>query len=448
MVLYRDDHQDNLILRDEQQLHFTMQQSDHAYINDSVRLGLALTSTESIYLQDDYQLNQIIPSDEQAQIRDDVLSKHHHRILIDERVTATAIDISQQRISLSHVETIAIDDESSVLSVLALSTDKLGLFDKVNHQQLVRENINERIKIDDSHRRVQVYRLDFSDDLSLHDGVSKSFIAIKVYQGITVDDTWFTQKSHGVHLTESMLVRDTHLNQFSVQVDDVVSIIDDVQGILVANQLSDENALIQEQWQAQQHLQQLVNEHINVMDSLSQQVIAHDDIHEWLWVQAEQPSEWQRGLAWTANTDNWAMSRYEDFPYTDLCVIDGVLYGCNAQGVFRLQDHQQEVHAYLRYGQLDIGQGQLVHPNACYMEYQLQGVNKQLSMEIETTQLGTTNRYRYHLRDERADYLTNGRVQFGRGLRGRYFALDVRLSAHYAYIPHLSLDFTATSRRV
>ena len=40
--------------------------------------------------------------------------------------------------------------------------------------------------------------------------------------------------------------------------------------------------------------------------------------------------EKQYGYAWTANVDTWAMSRYQDYGFSELVVIDGVLYGVGA----------------------------------------------------------------------------------------------------------------------
>ena len=40
--------------------------------------------------------------------------------------------------------------------------------------------------------------------------------------------------------------------------------------------------------------------------------------------------------AWTANVDTWAMSRYQDYGFSELVVINGVLYGVAEDGVYRL----------------------------------------------------------------------------------------------------------------
>ena len=89
-----------------------------------------------------------------------------------------------------------------------------------------------------------------------------------------------------------------------------------------------------------------------------------------------------------------------------------------------------------------------MHPIAAYMEYELSGVNKSLQVGVSTTQSGTQQTYFYPLANEVANHLTNGRVLFGRGLRGRHFAFVFNISAESGYINDLSIDMTATKRRV
>lgn len=153
------------------------------------------------------------------------------------------------------------------------------------------------------------------------------------------------------------------------------------------------------------------------------------------------------GQAWTANTDTWAMSRYAPYSFDGVTVINEQLYAWNAQGVFRLGPSSELVHGHIQTGKLDFGEV-LVHPTAAFLEYQLSGADKQLSIAVTTTQSGEPSSYTYVLPDEDADHLTNGRVFFGRGLRGRHFSFGISLSAQSASINSLSLDFTKTARRI
>jgi hypothetical protein len=79
------------------------------------------------------------------------------------------------------------------------------------------------------------------------------------------------------------------------------------------------------------------------------------------------------------------------------------------------------------------------------LEYSLDG---QLSVDVGTTQTGYQQTFNYVLRKEPSDYLTNGRVIFGRGLRGRHFEFSVNIQGTTAYINDMVVNITKTKRRI
>lgn len=154
------------------------------------------------------------------------------------------------------------------------------------------------------------------------------------------------------------------------------------------------------------------------------------------------------GQAWTASTDSWGMSRYAPYTFQSIAVIDGVLYGMTDDGVYRLDSEQQTIAGHIATGKLDLGKGALTHPLGAYLEYELSGSSKQLQMDVTTTQSGAAQTYSYVMPNELADELTNGRVIFGRGLRGRHFTLSLRMTGERGYINDLNVETASTKRRV
>lgn len=148
--------------------------------------------------------------------------------------------------------------------------------------------------------------------------------------------------------------------------------------------------------------------------------------------------------AWTSNTETWAMSRYEGLPVNRLTVINGVVYGEAADGVYRMDISDTTVKASVATGKVDFGDG-LVHPSAAYLEYETDG---NIDMQVVTTQSGRAAGYRYLLPREAARSLTNGRILFGRGLRGRHFTFVLNISAKEGYINNLAIEALPTKRRV
>jgi hypothetical protein len=151
------------------------------------------------------------------------------------------------------------------------------------------------------------------------------------------------------------------------------------------------------------------------------------------------------GQAWTASVDGWAMSRYAPITFQGLAVVDGVLYGMAADGIYALDGDEEEITATIKTGKVDLGDGGLVHPIQAFMEHELEG---RATMAVTTTQNGTAETYSYELEQGQYAELSSDRFKFGRGLRGRHFAFELTLTAQRAMINDLRVDVTPTKRRV
>ena len=221
--------------------------------------------------------------------------------------------------------------------------------------------------------------------------------------------------------------RTTEYVQLIEHINERIAITDNLQSSIIFSQHITDQLIIRDMAKGSLTAKQYVQDHIFIDDRV-----------------LNQPTD---GYAWTANADTWAMSRYDGYNYQDLAVIDGVLYGLGEDGVYRL-DADTPVQGKLATGKIDLGRGQLVHPVAAYLEYELSGSTTQLQIGVSTTQSGTQQTYFYQLPSEKADYLTNGRVLFGRGLRGRHFSFEINISGEHGYINDLNIDLAATKRRV
>ena len=152
-----------------------------------------------------------------------------------------------------------------------------------------------------------------------------------------------------------------------------------------------------------------------------------------------------QGQVWTAPTENWAMSRYAPTQAEQLAKINGVLHAVTAEGVFALDGDAETVSAEVRTGLLDIGQGQLALLDAAYVEYELDGAT---TMTVGRPQTGAMQHWTYTLPPELAGTLTNGRFNFGRGLRGRHFSFTLRLDGTRGYINDWQTLFAKSQRRI
>lgn len=151
--------------------------------------------------------------------------------------------------------------------------------------------------------------------------------------------------------------------------------------------------------------------------------------------------------AWVSHSKTWAMSRYAPFNFDGVAMINGKIHLYNDQGVYVMDGIGESISATIETAPLDFGD-QLTHPLAAYLEYQLSGQDKALNIQVSTTQSGSLQQYTYVMVNEKADHLTNGRVLFGRGLRGRHFGFKININAQSAQINALSIEHTPTRRRI
>ena len=150
------------------------------------------------------------------------------------------------------------------------------------------------------------------------------------------------------------------------------------------------------------------------------------------------------GQAWTTNTDSWPMSRYAPFTFTSMTVIDGVVYGTGAGGVFALDAQDETMTALLRTGRLDMSKGTLVRLVEAPMEYELDGT---AALDVTETQNGVApETYTYEPDARDALVLTNSRFQLGRGLKGRHFTFALSLQGRRGYINDLRVTVAPSKR--
>lgn len=206
----------------------------------------------------------------------------------------------------------------------------------------------------------------------------------------------------------------------------------------------DDAAIMQDAFTGTLHARSSITECAGSEDLLTRHLRAPVCIEEWADAR-DSGMQPRHGVAWVANTRNWAMSRYEPFDFHSIVAIDDVLYVAGEDGIYALDGKDETITATLTTGQMDVGQGQLAHLSDAYLAYELDG---SASMTVSQTQAGKRESYTYRLPDKPADTLTTGRIQFGRGLRGRHFSFSLQLTGKAGYINDLRVTTQPVKRRV
>lgn len=268
-----------------------------------------------------------------------------------------------------------------------------------------------------------------------------------IEQAKLTDETRYVRISRN-STTEKAKLSDSLTRPIVEQLEDSLTLADTITSRLKAKDRITEHATIQEQLTgiSTGHAQ-FLSDKATLSDHTYNRLDAINRTIEAAWLFDEFMGGDIGGMAWTANTDNWAMSRYNNYSFKGLAVIDGVLYGTNDIGVFKLSNTEatSPINAKISTGKIDLSGGTLAHPVAAYIEHELVGNSE---LEITTTQNNTEETYSYPLIGKPADYLTSGRFIFGKGLRGRHFAISLNLNATKAHINDLRLEVEPVKRRV
>ena len=321
--------------------------------------------------------------------------------------------------------------------------EALELADQLSHRVTKRTRITDSIRLRDAWRWKALTSL--LDTVVLHDATASSTFS-RTGEGLGLSDQFTGQRRVRSFVEDTITLGDRQTRLQREQVQDSVVLAEAAKGALHARNWVLEALALSADPQADYTTGAHVVERLRITDEVVGLLRANNRVDErvLLWDEVLQTGDY--GQAWTASTDSWAMSRFAPFTLTSLAVIDGVLCGCNSQGVFALDGSSETMTAELRTGAMDMTGGVLAHPLEAHIEYELRGT---ATFDVTTTQAGTPTTFSYPLNARpTANALTNARAVFGRGLRGRHFAYTLRLTGQQAYINDWSVLVAPSKRSI
>ena len=353
-------------------------------------------------------------------------------------------DLTETRIRVDFGDSFHLADEVNQNGVIHTAYDAFQLSDSVISQKIARTNLLEQFKLTDS---AYAFLSEYTDDqISLGDATLAK-IKANSKDSIQLNETITAKRYAKQSSYDQFKLTDQANTVASAQVTDSILLEDFYQDKLYAKSYAFDDLVFSDEVLSNVQLNNHAIDSIRFGAVEQCKLIARSDSNDYFSLYDTIKDSKSYGQAWTANTDTWAMSRYMPYTFDGLSVINGQLYGWNAQGVYTLGQPSNAIQGLIQTGKLDFGDN-LVHPTAAFLEYEMTGDDKQLSIAVTTTQSGQSSTYRYLLANEVADHLTNGRVVFGRGLRGRHFAFEISIAAQSAKINALSMEFTKTNRRI
>ena len=446
MTLYRDDIQETIAYSNNTIGKSKAVTEELIRIKEDSLYRLAVLSGDVVSITDEVVDSAIFPVKDEINVTDRFTGRKLHVDFIHDQIIVS--DGFKNRLRAKSL----IQDNISSTSIQKdkqrnINIERLLITEKINTKKYSLSKLNEALRIKENFKAIARFKDSITDNLDILDASLKSKLRAFTKENVIYQENYRLKKISRSAITETLKAQDSCVTRYSDFIEDHITYSEQYTQRIKAKQRVIDTININELLKQQRKSQEKINETLMTFDFNQGKNIAKQLVNDLVFIEDDYSKQKQYGYAWTANVDTWAMSRYQDYGFSELAVINGVLYGVAEDGVYQL-DAKELIEAKLVTGQLDLGQGQLVHPLGAYLEYELSGNTRKLEIGVSTTQSGTKQTYYYLLSTEKADYLTNGRVLFGRGLRGRHFAFEIKISGGHGYINDLNIDVSATKRRV
>ena len=261
---------------------------------------------------------------DQITLVDTFIGRKHHIDLVTDRVVVA--DRIKARL---HTKTL-IDDviataNSQYERYTWSTTDRLAVADTVTGRKHSVSMMTERIKVGDGLNQAVHYRDNLTDELIVSDVFARHKIRSFMHERIANLDTWRSTRHTQSKVYERIGIKDKGIGRFSQEIIDHVGFTERYSQRTFAVQYVIDVLNPIEVFQQVRRAKQWIYENLTFSDQQTGKCYAKQLINELLFLEDDVLGEQHRGFAWTANADTWAMSRYDDYQFHDLTVIDGVV---------------------------------------------------------------------------------------------------------------------------
>jgi hypothetical protein len=215
-------------------------------------------------------------------------------------------------------------------------------------------------------------------------------------------------------------------------------------GVLEMRSTSDslgETAQLQSAVTSANRIQSVLEEAASFASGVVAQLMAQQTVGEIAYFEsgAVLPSA---GAAWTANLDSFGGSRFVDYPFISMAVVDGVPCGITRDALFRL-DQKLDVESSVLTDKLGFGSMQQKRLSGVYLTGSCSGgASVEVGVEDDTSY-----EYQFKTASTDADKHTF-RAQTGKGLRGSFWQLRIKSSGTGFVINSAAVDTAVSNRRV
>ena len=338
-------------------------------------------------------------------------------------------DDSTSRVRSNALETAVLND--AVLERWWTQTvESAVLNDAVKTYARLRNNAVEAAVLNDALLSVFVDKV--VEAAVLNDAAGKSEVTSRTVEAAVLNDLGDHAQHFRTNAVETAELGDLSPSRIANRVVEAAVLNDAVYTRFNPVDLIKEVAVLNDAISAVGHKIDLVLELAVLNDATTQHLHGADKVIEIAYI-----SDYARGgegSAWTADVEPLAMSRYDNFPFNSLAVVNGTLMGAGPGGVFALTgdtDAGVAIQAEIVGDWTDRIQGpkgtepdpKLKRPRYVYLNTRVDGV---LAFVLGCLEDGGEVDYSYSLPDITALGFVNNRAPLGRGIRSRYLRPVIR----------------------
>lgn len=372
MANYRDDAVEGFAFNDDVFLRvFGVSTGEAFSLNDSVSSRIRNNAVEAFVLND--------------VIMDNWWTKTVEAFALNDAVKTSARPLNKA------VETLVLNDAS--LSTLSNQAVEAFIFNDAAGRNEVTGNTVEAFILNDVGDHVQGLRNNAVEAFILND-VSPSRISNKVAEAFVLNDALLTTFRPVARAVEAFVLNDA------------------ISGQALKTDLTVEAFLLND----------ATSQHLHGVNKVVEVFYLND------------VARGGEGVAWTSDVEPLAMSRYDNFPFNSMAVVNGSLMGAGPRGIFALSgdtDAGVAIQAEIAGDWTDrvvddkgsASDRNLKRPRYVYLNASVDGV---LAFVLGCLEDGAEVEYDYSLPDTTALGFVNIRAPLGRGIRSRYLRPVIR----------------------
>ncbi len=222
-------------------------------------------------------------------------------------------------------------------------------------------------------------------------------------------------------VAESFTVADIQSMGLSLSATDIVTVSETIKAVLEIHLNQVEKVTLSESPALSIQITQSIIDHVTVSDTANIQAILMLVASDKAVFSVTLGFDGDLYTGWVMDTTNFAVGRYDNYPFNSFAPIDGKYYGANSNGLYLLEgddDDGEEINAFARFGLNDMGTNANKRIRRAYL-----GIRNDGSVILKI--VDDDGEAHYRQMDKTNTRINREFVNVGRSINSVYFQFEV-----------------------